>query len=1292
MLPQLKWSSVIAGVQTMPSSPSTGPDATVYIGGGDTLYALYGNTGVVKWSFSAPGTIQCSPAVDSNGNVFFGTSNSTSNSACNMYSLNATTGAVNWKVNIGSPINASPTVDVDDTVYVATYSGAVYSMAGATGAVNWQVTPNKSEVDQFWASPAIDNVPAASTNPPPGSVYVASVDGFVYSINKFSGVPNWSLELGGGITSSPTLTTSGNLYVGCLNHKVYGISNGSILWSTATGGKVQSSPAIGPTGIVYVGSEDQYEYALNPVTGGVEWTFLTGSPIDSSPAVGADGTVYIGPDDGNIYALDGSTGTETWDYVTTSAPGSPSIGADGTLLAVSGTSVVALASVYVTKLSVDPSAVNGGVGALGSVVLNQKAPSGGAYVGLVSANIGVVVPGYVVVPFGQLSTQFPITTNGVDETIAIPITATPAYGVSTPLTVYQPSSMTLSLDPTEIPETYVSTATVTINCLAGPNGLLVYGSGPVQYVFIPHPAPYGNASAIGYNQNSAQFPVTALTVDNQVQANITSSVKSLLYGWSLSAGPAVLTIDPASLLSLQISPATVVGGLSATGTVNLDLPAGPDGTVVSLASSSSSAQVPGTVTVPAGLYSASFTITTSSVPNSTSAEITATLRGVGQSQTLGITPVALASVSLNPTTVLGRNSSTGTVTLDGPAGPGGVVVSLSSNTPDATVSSSVTVAGGSKTATFGVQTQIVSNQVLAIITASEGGQSETATLTVDPPTPASVSVAPSTVLGGSPSVGTVTLNAQAGSQGSVVMLYSNSISAVVPATLTIPAGQISGTFPITTTGVNTVTPVTITAGAYGITQSATLTISPTALVSFTLSPTTIIGGQTSTGVLTLLGPASPQGTTVILTTSNPIASIPSSVTVPSGQTSATFLVATGGVASTEYAAITAKMNGQFQQTLTINAASLLSVTLNPPIVAGLSPSTGTVTLNGLSGNAGAIVSLSSNSKDASVPASVAIAPQTSSATFTVSTTPVTKETTATITGTMLSGSQSATLTLEPIGVLSLLLNPDVVDGGTPSAGTVTLNGLAPKGGVKVRLSSSNGAVSVPGSVMIPEGEKSGSFTAKTSGVASQKVVTITATGGAGIAKATLTVNPPVLVSLGVSPGAVAGAVQATGLVTLSGSAPAGGIAFRLSSSTSDAIVPSSVTIPGGKSSASFAIKTRAVSAQVTATLMATLNGVSKMANLTITPPGLLSLTLNPKSVAAGKSSTATVKLTGPAPAGGVVVSLSCGAVASVPGSVAIPASGTSATFTVKTAKGASGSATVTATLGSATASATLTVT
>jgi len=166
--------------------------------------------------------------------------------------------------------------------------------------------------------------------------------------------------------------------------------------------------------------------------------------------------------------------------------------------------------------------------------------------------------------------------------------------------------------------------------------------------------------------------------------------------------------------------------------------------------------------------------------------------------------------------------------------------------------------------------------------------------------------------------------------------------------------------------------------------------------------------------------------------------------------------------------------------------------------------------------------------------------------------------------------------------------------------------------------------------------------------------------------------PPSLASLSVSPATVAGGSSSTGTATLTSPAPAGGIVVSLSSNSSFATVPASVTVPSGASSASFTIGTTSPSTNQVATISGTYDGVTRTANLTITAPAptaLSTLTLNPTSVAGGSPSTATVTLSAPAPAGGVVGSISDNsAYASAPTTVTVPGGATSASFTVSTTR------------------------
>jgi hypothetical protein len=98
----------------------------------------------------------------------------------------------------------------------------------------------------------------------------------------------------------------------------------------------------------------------------------------------------------------------------------------------------------------------------------------------------------------------------------------------------------------------------------------------------------------------------------------------------------------------------------------------------------------------------------------------------------GVPPPSLgiASVSLNPATVTGGNSSTGTVTLTAIA-PAATTVAITSNNAAASVPSSVVIPAGSSSRTFSVTTAQVQATTTALITASLNGTSRSATLTIN---------------------------------------------------------------------------------------------------------------------------------------------------------------------------------------------------------------------------------------------------------------------------------------------------------------------------------------------------------------------------------------------------------------------------------------------------------------------------------------------------------------------------------------------------------------------------------
>jgi hypothetical protein len=95
--------------------------------------------------------------------------------------------------------------------------------------------------------------------------------------------------------------------------------------------------------------------------------------------------------------------------------------------------------------------------------------------------------------------------------------------------------------------------------------------------------------------------------------------------------------------------------------------------------------------------------------------------------------VTLASISLSTSSVVGGKSVTGTAFLSAIAPAGGAAVSLTGGaSPVVTMPASITVPAGSTSTTFTISTVVVAAATSATISASYGGLSASAVLTVMP--------------------------------------------------------------------------------------------------------------------------------------------------------------------------------------------------------------------------------------------------------------------------------------------------------------------------------------------------------------------------------------------------------------------------------------------------------------------------------------------------------------------------------------------------------------------------------
>ena len=434
--------------------------------------------------------------------------------------------------------------------------------------------------------------------------------------------------------------------------------------------------------------------------------------------------------------------------------------------------------------------------------------------------------------------------------------------------------------------------------------------------------------ALGFTNN-----IGGSTIGTLIATNTTGVAPARLALGTMSASPASLIGGTNTELNIPLAPGAVApaGNLALTVTTS-------NNTVAYIDFSQTS---PPFMMV-AGMTNLRFKIGTNQVTTPQKVTITVNNKNLGsRSVSLTVTPptepLAIGSISLQPPALFGGNDGVGVVNLaTGYVAPvGGALVTLTSDNPALVqMPASVTIPAGQTSASFPIQTWTTGTTTPVNISASYGNVTKSAVLTVSAPSQAvpisSVTLTPQTVVGGS-NQGVrvlVTLAANDPNEGAPIMLTSSRPDiAPLPRSIRIQfSPQDSAFTDFAAAAVSTPTQVTITATFGGSSKSAILTVTPPptsspTMSSFTLSPSSVVGGSTSQGTITLSAAASAPTTISLASSGSPIVSVPASVTVPAGATTASFTVNTTSISSQFSATITASLNGISRNaTLTVTPA------------------------------------------------------------------------------------------------------------------------------------------------------------------------------------------------------------------------------------------------------------------------------------------------------------------------------------------------------------------------------------
>ena len=209
------------------ASAATGEDGTIYFGDEGGVFHALNPDGSMKWTYETEvisdtnNSILSSPAIDSLGNLYFGSGNG----YCYSLSDNGDSGSLNWQYLTGDRVDSSPVLGLNDDVFFAGRDGYLRSLptfsTTTENVANWEVLVG----DVFYSSPVVDSN---------GQVYAIAYAGggenhlFCYNHEGTklwdSSESNFPFTIDAVVDSSLALTNDGTLLFGCYDSKLYAVS------------------------------------------------------------------------------------------------------------------------------------------------------------------------------------------------------------------------------------------------------------------------------------------------------------------------------------------------------------------------------------------------------------------------------------------------------------------------------------------------------------------------------------------------------------------------------------------------------------------------------------------------------------------------------------------------------------------------------------------------------------------------------------------------------------------------------------------------------------------------------------------------------------------------------------------------------------------------------------------------------------------------------------------------------------------------------------------------------------
>jgi outer membrane protein assembly factor BamB len=326
-----RWSFHPPGGSSWHATPAIARDGAVYVGFSTNsstpeaegmLYALQapskGILPVVLWTVDlGPGRQTSSPTIGPDGTIY-------AMGGGGRLSAITPDGRVRWTAQTGPTLKASPALGQDGTVYVSSMNGKLYAVAppampnGQPGTLRWVFRfaefPGTGTPVVGHSPPAgADGIGsgASPTIGPDGTIYVGANNSNFYAISP-DGHLNWLFEAQreiAGIWSTAALSVDNNtLFFGANKGGIYAVNriDGTLTWQYQIPGSIYSSPAVDASGALYTASTVGHIFALDGATGGLIFDYDAGAPVWTAPAIRPDGSMVIADRTGRVMLLGNS--------------------------------------------------------------------------------------------------------------------------------------------------------------------------------------------------------------------------------------------------------------------------------------------------------------------------------------------------------------------------------------------------------------------------------------------------------------------------------------------------------------------------------------------------------------------------------------------------------------------------------------------------------------------------------------------------------------------------------------------------------------------------------------------------------------------------------------------------------------------------------------------------------------------------------------------------------------------------------------------------------------------------